>query len=109
MLSASYADFQIPNTPGLAAGTSPNGNPWLPGTFNSSSLNENQNEQNYYGVVTYQKAAGKLELSGFIVWPEQQRAFHARPDRRPVLRRRGSDVSGIFIPAVCRPMPVLKS
>jgi outer membrane receptor protein involved in Fe transport len=39
-----------------------------PGTFNSSALNERQKEQNYYGVVTYQKSAGDLDfqLSTFI-------------------------------------------
>jgi len=62
MGSLSYIDFQIPNTPGLPPGTSPNGNPWLPGTFNSATLNENQTEQNYYGVAAYQKSAGELNL-----------------------------------------------
>jgi outer membrane receptor protein involved in Fe transport len=62
MGSASYSDFQVPNTPGVPAGTSPNGNPWVPGTFDSANLNENQNEQNYYGVVTYQKSAGDLNF-----------------------------------------------
>jgi outer membrane receptor protein involved in Fe transport len=62
MLSASYSNFQVPDSPGLPAGKSPNGNPWLPGTFNSAALNENQNEQNYYGVVTYQKTAGDLNF-----------------------------------------------
>ena len=69
MLSASYSDFQVPNTPGLPVGTSPDGStPWnfagsgLPANFNSADLNENQNEQNYYGVVTYQKSAGDLNL-----------------------------------------------
>jgi outer membrane receptor protein involved in Fe transport len=62
MGSASYSDFQVPNTPGLPPGTSPNGNPWLPGNFDSANLNENQNEQNYYGVAAYQKSAGDLNL-----------------------------------------------
>ena len=48
MGSASYSDFQVPDTPGLAAGTAPDGEPWVPGNFNSSGLDENQNEQNYY-------------------------------------------------------------
>jgi outer membrane receptor protein involved in Fe transport len=76
MGSASYSDFQVPNTPDLPAGTaSDSGNtPWytqMPGqsptSFNSANLNENQNEQNYYGVVTYQKSAGDLnyQVSAF--------------------------------------------
>ena len=71
MGSASYSDFQIPNTPGLAAGAPsvPSGVtavPWntfmATPNFNSANLNENQNEQNYYGVVTYQKSAGDLNF-----------------------------------------------
>ncbi|MEI9961602.1 MAG: hypothetical protein WDM76_10870 [Limisphaerales bacterium] len=66
MLSASHSDFQIPNTPGLqndpANYSAPGGNPWLPGTFDSAQVNENQNEQNYYGVATYQKTAGDLNF-----------------------------------------------
>jgi outer membrane receptor protein involved in Fe transport len=78
MGSASYSDFQVPDTPGLPAGTSPNGKPWLPGAFDSSSLNENQNEQNYFGVATYQHNAGDLnfQLSAF----GRQSAVHFTPD-----------------------------
>lgn len=71
MLSASYANFEIPNTPGLPVGAAPGGDPWNatqgPATFSSSELNEQQLEQNYYGVVTYQKSAGNLnyQVSGF--------------------------------------------
>jgi outer membrane receptor protein involved in Fe transport len=61
MGSASYSNFQVPDTAGLPPGTFPNGTQWVPGTFDSSNLNENQNEQNYYGVVSYQKSAGKLD------------------------------------------------
>ena len=62
MGSASVSKFQVPNTPGLPAGTSPDGNQWLPGKFDSSSLNERQNEQNYFGVASYQKTAGELNF-----------------------------------------------
>ncbi len=64
MGGASYSDFQIPDTAGLPVGTAPGGDPWNstggPATFNSADLNENQNEQNYYGIVSYQKTAGNL-------------------------------------------------
>ncbi|HXX92084.1 MAG TPA: TonB-dependent receptor, partial [Planctomycetota bacterium] len=60
MGSAGASTFQIPDTPGLPAGMSPNGNPWLPGVFHSTGLNEDQAEQNYYGVVAYQKRMGDL-------------------------------------------------
>jgi len=78
MGSASYSNFQVPDTPGLPAGTSPDGSPWLPGAFASSALNENQNEQNYYGVATYQKAAGELnfQVSAF----GRESSVHFTPD-----------------------------
>ncbi len=78
MGSASYSNFQVPDTPGLPAGTAPDGDPWLPGTFDSSRLNENQNEQNYFGVATYQKSAGDLnyQLSAF----GRDSSVHFTPD-----------------------------
>ena len=67
MASASNSNFQVPNTPGLDPGTSPDGNPWLPGTFDSAGLNEHQNEQNYYAIVAYQKSTTDLnfQLAGY--------------------------------------------
>src|ERR1035438_3660515 len=67
MAGASYANFQVPNTPGLqndpANFSAPGGNPWTTNTnFDSATLNENQNEQNYYGVVAYQKPAGDFNM-----------------------------------------------
>src|SRR5208283_3091611 len=78
MASASYSDFEIPDTPGLPAGTSPDGSQWLPGAFNSAGLNERQNEQNYYGVVAYQKSSGDLnfQLSAFA----RASSVHFTPD-----------------------------
>ncbi len=85
MLSASYSDFEIPNTPGLPVGTSPDGStPWnvagsgLPASFDSSNLNENQNEQNYYGVVTYQKSAGDLNYQVSLLG--RNSSVHFTPD-----------------------------
>jgi outer membrane receptor protein involved in Fe transport len=78
MGSASYSNFEVPDTPDLPAGTSPDGNPWVAGKFNSAGLNENQNEQNYYGVVAYQKTAGELnyQISAF----GRDSAVHFMPD-----------------------------
>jgi hypothetical protein len=78
MGSASYSNFQVPDTPGLPPGTSPDGSQWLPGYFDSSKLNENQNEQNYYGVATYQKSAGALnyQVSAF----GRDSSVHFTPD-----------------------------
>jgi len=79
MGSASYSNFQVPNTPGLPAGTSPNGNPWLPGNFDSATLNEQQREQNYYGVVAYQKSVG--DFNGQIAVYGRSSGVHFRPDQ----------------------------
>lgn len=73
MGSASYSDFQVPDTAGLPAGTATDGmTPWnfpgsgLPTTFNSADLNENQNEQNYYAVASYQKSAGPFNMQSSV-------------------------------------------
>ena len=79
MGSASYSNFQVPNTPGQPAGTSQNGNPWLPGTFDSTTLNEQQREQNYYGVVTYQKSVG--DFNGQLSVFGRASGVHFRPDQ----------------------------
>jgi hypothetical protein len=82
MGSASYSDFQIPNTPGLAAATSPGGTNWSAfmstTNFNSASLNENQNEQNYYGVLAYQKSAGNLNFQ--VAAYGRSSSVHFKPD-----------------------------
>ena len=67
MGSASYSNFQVPDSPGLPSGTAPGGAQWnsdpsIAASYDSTTLNENQNEQNYYGVATYQKSAGDLNL-----------------------------------------------
>jgi outer membrane receptor protein involved in Fe transport len=80
MGSASYSTFEVPNTPGLPPGTAPppGTDQWVPGTFDSSALNENQIEQNYFGVVTYQKSAGDLnyQTSAFF----RNSSVHFLPD-----------------------------
>jgi outer membrane receptor protein involved in Fe transport len=61
------SDYQVPDTPDLAAGTSPDGRPWLPGNFDSADLNERQAERNDYLVAAYQKSAGNLncQVAGY--------------------------------------------
>jgi outer membrane receptor for ferrienterochelin and colicins len=71
--SASYADYQIPVNPNQQQQLQADGNPWGPGNdgglsgFTPTDLNDNQNEQNYYGVVAYQKSAGdfNMQVSAF--------------------------------------------
>ena len=76
--SLSYSDFEIPNTPGVPAGTSPGGTQWVPGTFDSTKLDENQNEQNYYAVLAYQKSVGDLNLQ--VAGYGRISSVHFRPD-----------------------------
>ena len=84
MGSASYANFQVPNTPGLPAGAAPGGTAWntggsgLPANFNSSDLNEQQREQNYYGVVAYQLSQG--DFNGQFSLFGRASGVHFRPD-----------------------------
>jgi outer membrane receptor protein involved in Fe transport len=80
MGSASYSNFEVPNTPGLPAGMTPDGSQqWVPGaTFDSSALNEQQREQNYYGVVAYQKSVG--DFNGQFSVFGRASGLHFRPD-----------------------------
>jgi outer membrane receptor protein involved in Fe transport len=83
MASASYSDFQVPNTPGVVVTN------WVPalqangllpsGYFNSADDNENQNEQNYYTAVTYQKSAGDLDYQISVVGRESEQHFTPDP------------------------------
>ena len=50
-LSATGSQFQIPNTPGVPPAFGLTGVP----TFDSSKLNETQNEKNEYAILAYQK------------------------------------------------------
>jgi outer membrane receptor protein involved in Fe transport len=56
LLSGSYADFELPNTPGLLPNYQLAGNP----PADSAAVDNNQNEQNYYAVLSYQVRAGNL-------------------------------------------------
>ena len=77
ILSGYDADFQIPNNPGQTPAFGLAGVPIIPGSimdttpfgisqFASTHLNENQNEQNDYAVLAYQKNAGKLNFQQSI-------------------------------------------
>jgi outer membrane receptor protein involved in Fe transport len=90
MASASYSDFQVPNSPGVASGTAPGGNTWASamsaanvpgytGAFNSANNNENQNEENYYTVLTYQKSAGDLDFQISAFGRESEQHFTPDP------------------------------
>ncbi len=58
LLSGSYADFEIPDTAGLPPVYQLAGNP----AAHSAAINENQNEQNYYAVLSWQKSVNNLSL-----------------------------------------------
>ena len=82
MLSGSYSDFQVPNSPGLPVGTAPGGDAWNttfgPASFDSAALDENQNEQNYYAVATYQKSAEDLNYQVSVFG--RKSGVHFTPD-----------------------------
>ncbi|MDB6140299.1 MAG: tonB dependent receptor family protein [Verrucomicrobiaceae bacterium] len=63
LLSSSYGHFQIPNNPNQTPAFTLSG----VRPFNSSLLNENQQEQNDYAILSYQKSAGDLnyQISAF--------------------------------------------
>ena len=80
LTNLSYADFEIPDSSGLTPGFSVAGVSGFP-FDDSSKINENQNEQEYYTVLAYQKTADKLsfQLSGFSRYG--QIAYSPDPDR----------------------------
>ncbi|MEI7998514.1 MAG: TonB-dependent receptor [Candidatus Omnitrophota bacterium] len=73
MVSSSYGVFQIPNVNGQSTYFDSNAltNPGIP-VIDSSNLNERQTEQNYYGVLSYQKAMDALnfQVSAFTRYSE---------------------------------------
>jgi outer membrane receptor protein involved in Fe transport len=87
MASISYSDFQVPDTANLPPGTPsvPAGvtpvpwNTFLPSrSFNSGELNENQSEENVYGVLAYQKSLEELNLQ--VAAFGRASSVHFRPD-----------------------------
>lgn len=62
LTSASYADFELPNTTGLQPTYQLEGTSWNDPSVQSRFLNDSQTEQNYYAVVSYQHSAEKLNL-----------------------------------------------
>ena len=74
LINASYADFQIPDQSGLSQAFPLNG----AGSFESQDINENQNEQQYYGVVSYQKTIDDFSLQASAYMSYGQ--IHFTPD-----------------------------
>ena len=72
MLSSSHSNFQIPNSPGGSPFQDSAGTPLPLPSIDSSNVNDRQIEQNFYGVVTYQKSEDKLnyQLSAFTRFSE---------------------------------------
>jgi outer membrane receptor protein involved in Fe transport len=96
LANASYADFQIPDSSGLAPSSTLNGDSGFP--FNDSSkINENQNEQEYYTVLSYQKTAGDLsfQLSGFSRYA--QITYNGDPTRDLLFQGVTSDIYNNYI------------
>lgn len=89
MGSVSYSDFQVPDQAGLPSGVAPGGTTYgaamatlglLPGGyFDSTKENENQNEQNYYTALTYQKSAGNFNFQLSALARESEQHFTPDP------------------------------
>lgn len=62
LTSASYADFDLPDTPGLAPAYRPAGTDWNDPSIRSRFLNDSQTEQNYYAVISWQRSTEKLNF-----------------------------------------------
>jgi len=59
---SSYQDYQIPDNPGQVPAYDDEGNT----DFNSSLLNENQHQQNSYGVLAYQKSFDAFNIQAAL-------------------------------------------
>jgi hypothetical protein len=104
ILSGSYSDFEIPNTPGQTprydlAGVTP---------FPSSELNDNQNERDYFAVLAYQLTVGDLTLQTSLF--AHYNRIHFTPDNEGdliyegaaglidnVLQSEGAQIDGTYI------------
>ena len=81
LVNSDYSDFQIPNTPGLAP------------TFNvaaaphpqSANLDENQNEQEYYGRRRVPEDVRQIFAAALRIHAVRAAELHARRSRRPRL------------------------
>ncbi len=89
MGSASYSDFQVPNTPGVASGTAPGGNTWasampadVPG-FAALSIRPTttkiKTSRIITGSLTYQKSAGDLDFQVSAFGRESEQHFTPDP------------------------------
>ena len=74
LVSGSLAGFEIPDTPGLTAPHILTNGP-VP---NSSIINENQDEENSYAVLAYQKTEGRF--SGQVALFSRYTDIHYMPD-----------------------------
>ncbi|MGD0141059.1 MAG: TonB-dependent receptor [Tepidisphaeraceae bacterium] len=74
IVNGSNADFQIPDVPGVLPAYSIGSL----STFDSSVENETQNEQEYYGVVSYQKSVDQFSLLASAFYRYGQ--IHFTPD-----------------------------
>jgi outer membrane receptor protein involved in Fe transport len=74
MLNGSYGAFQIPNTPGIPVAYT------LPyrSEFNAVDLNETQIEQYHYGILSYKREIGDLNIQSSLISSYAQTWY--RPD-----------------------------
>lgn len=68
ILSASYGDFELPDVPNKTPSFQVAGRPFI----ESSAINDNQNERNYYAILTYLKSFGdfNFQVAVYSRWSE---------------------------------------
>jgi outer membrane receptor protein involved in Fe transport len=93
MLNGSYQDFEIPNTPGLPQAFTLDGH----ASADSADVNENQNEQDYYGVLSYQQLIGSFSYQVSVF--DRYGQIHFTPDQTSDLIFQGvaGDVFNSFL------------
>jgi outer membrane receptor protein involved in Fe transport len=93
LLNGSYGEFQLPNRPGLAEKFQLVGTP----SADSASVNENQNEQNYYAVLAYQKSAGELSFQVSAYTRYGQIHFSPDPVEDLIFQGVAGDIKNSFL------------
>lgn len=92
LLNGSYADFQLPNTPGLPQKYELAGTP----SADSANVDENQIEQNYYAVLSYQKTVGELDFQASAYTRYGQIRFSPDPINDLILQGVAGHVDNSF-------------
>jgi outer membrane receptor protein involved in Fe transport len=93
LVNGSDSDFQIPNTPNVPQAFTLTGVPF----YNSADINENQNEQSYYGVLAYQKSIDNFSMQASAFFSYEQVHFTPDPIGDLIFQGVAGDVLNTFL------------